>query len=78
MIFSALAFWHLALTPIRPDSARVEAGRLWVDPVNDLQMRVYVTERSAQSIAQRPPIIRLSRYRGYSVPKLAAARDSAE
>lgn len=46
--------------------------------VNDLQMRVYITERPPQAIAQRLTTIRLSPYPGYSVPKLAAARDSAE
>ena len=45
--------------------------------VSDLQMRVYVTDRSPAEIARRLPAVQLSPYRGYSTPKVAAARDSA-
>lgn len=161
MVFSALTFWHLVLAPAITDSARVEAGRLVVEPVgvsfeipqgwlsrvttsagptcdlkgpqarsvnvdrvglqsvtgpsshygdqyysafadsifavselvahlgalgwrdcdntnSDLQMRVYVTERSSLDIQRRLPNIQLSPFPGYSKPILAAARDSAE
>lgn len=161
MVFGALKFWHLAMALTATDSARVDAGRIIVEPigvsfeipqgwasrvttsagptcdlrgaqarsvnvdrdalrsmtgpssyygdqyysafadslfnptelvahlgalgwrdcdntVSDLQMRVYVTDRSPTDIAVRVPAVLLSPFAGYSAPKVATARDSAE
>lgn len=63
-----------------PDDLVAHLGGLgWRDcdnSVNDLQMRVYVSDATPEMIASRLPTIQLAPYRGYSPPKLAAARDS--
>lgn len=55
-------------------------ARGWRDCDNyvaDLQMRVYVSDAAPEAIGAKLPALRLSPFRGYSTPRLAASRDSS-